>query len=55
MEGGKEAGRRAARFELGAREGELEQGFSVRGRRQAKIDWHQRARACVIVISPLIL
>lgn len=41
--------------ELGAREGGLEYGFSVRGRRQAKIDWHQRARAYVIVISTLIL
>lgn len=40
-------------FEPGAGEGGLEQGFSVRGRRQAKIDWHQRARA-VLLLSPLL-
>lgn len=47
-------GRRGRQWGL-SREGGLEQGFSVRGGRQAKIDWHQRARARVIVISPLIL
>ncbi len=53
MEGGKEEGEVWARRK--GREGRLGQGFSVGGRRQAKIDWHQRARARVIVISPLIL
>ena len=53
-----EGGRRGRRgdvvgLELGAGEGGLEQGFSVRGRRQAKIDWHQRARA-VLLLSPLL-